>query len=234
MSNTPGALMLFAAGFGTRMGQLTQNSPKPLIEVAGRALLDYAMDIATQAGTARIVVNTHYKAEQIAAHLAGRDIALAHEAPDILDTGGGLRAALPLLGTSPVFAMNSDAVWRGPNPLTLLAEAWTDDMDALLLCLPPAQAIGHVGKGDFMLDGNGRAARGPDLIYSGAQIIRTDALGDMPMGPFSLNLVWDQMLAEGRLYGIPYPGMWCDVGHPGGITLAENMLAENMPERHDV
>lgn len=229
MRNSPTALMLFAAGFGTRMGSLTEDRPKPLIEVAGRALLDHALDIAADAGVPRIVVNAHYKADQIEAHLAGRDVAISREVPNILDTGGGLRAAMPRLGASPVFTMNSDAVWRGPNPLALLAEAWRDDMDALLLCLPPAQAIGHVGKGDFTLDSDGRGARGHGLIYSGAQIIRTEALADMPDGAFSLNVVWDRMLADGRLYGISYPGKWCDVGHPGGITLAEDML-----ERRDV
>lgn len=222
--------MLFAAGFGTRMGALTRDRPKPLIEVAGRALLDHALDLAQAAGIRHIVVNTHYKAEQIAAHLAGRDIAISHEADEILDTGGGLRAAMPLLGTSPVFTMNTDAVWRGPNPLTLLADTWDDrTMDGLLLCLPPAQAIGHAGKGDFVLDDQGRATRGPGLVYSGVQIIRTEALHDMPSGAFSLNMVWDRLLAEGRLHGTVYPGYpgaWCDVGHPGGITLAEDMLGE--------
>lgn len=229
MRNSPTALMLFAAGFGTRMGSLTEDRPKPLIEVAGRALLDHALDIAADAGVPRIVVNAHYKADQIEAHLAGRDVAISREVPNILDTGGGLRAAMPRLGTSPVFTMNSDAVWRGPNPLALLAEAWRDDMDALLLCLPPAQAIGHVGKGDFTLDADGRAAWGHGQIYSGAQIIRTDALADMPDGAFSLHVLWNRILADGRLYGISYPGKWCDVGHPGGITLAEDML-----ERRDV
>lgn len=229
MRNAPAALMLFAAGFGTRMGNLTKDRPKPLIEVAGRALLDHALDVAADADVTRIAVNAHYKAEQIAAHLAGRNILVSYEVPDILDTGGGLRAAMPLLKTSPVFTMNTDAIWRGPNPLTLLAQAWRDDMDALLLCLPPAQAIGHAGTGDFVLGADGRATRGQGLIYSGAQIIRTEVLNDMPGGAFSLNRVWDRMLADGRLYGISYAGKWCDVGHPGGIALAEDML-----ERRDV
>jgi len=226
--------MLFAAGFGTRMGALTRERPKPLIEVAGRPLLDHALDVADAAGVRRIAVNTHFKADQITAHLAGRPnadhIAISHEKDAILDTGGGLRAALPLLGGGPVFTLNTDAVWQGPNPLTLLAQGWDEaKMDALLLCLPPAQAIGHAGKGDFMLDADGRVARGPGLVYSGAQIIRTDILGDMPDGAFSLNAVWNTMIPRGRLFGTLYPGAWCDVGHPGGIALAEEML-----ERGDV
>ncbi|SEK74271.1 MurNAc alpha-1-phosphate uridylyltransferase [Roseovarius nanhaiticus] len=225
MRNAPDALMLFAAGFGTRMGALTRDRPKPLIEVGGRALLDHALDVASGAGIGRIAVNTHYKAEQIQAHLAGRDIALAHEPDEILDTGGGLRAALPLLGDGPVYTMNTDAVWRGPNPLSLLAGAWDDSrMDALLLCLPPDQAIGHTGQGDFLLDAEGRVSRGPGLVYSGAQIIRTESLADIPDRAFSLNVVWNRMMAEGRAFGTVYPGTWCDVGHPGGIALAEAML----------
>lgn len=221
----PQAAMLFAAGFGTRMGALTQDRPKPLIRVAGRALLHHALDLARGAGPARIVVNTHYMAEQIAAHLAGQDIALSHETPQILDTGGGLRAALPLLGHGPVWTLNTDAVWAGPNPLRLLAENWDPArMDALLLCLPPAQAIGHAGAGDFKLDEAGQLHRGPGLIYSGAQIIRTDLLADIAQPAFSLNLLWDRMLATGRLHGLRYPGRWCDVGHPAGIALAEEML----------
>ncbi len=225
MRTEPDAIMLFAAGFGTRMGALTADRPKPLIEVAGKALLDRALDIAVAADVARIVVNTHYKADQIAAHLTGRGVLVAYETPEILDTGGGLRAALPLLDASTIYTMNTDAVWRGPSPLHLLAKAWRPQvMDALLLCLPPAQAIGHVGRGDFVLADDGTLARGAGLIFSGVQIIKANALADTPDGAFSLNMVWDRLLATGRLHGCIYPGKWCDVGHPDGITLAEDML----------
>ncbi|MEB8388957.1 nucleotidyltransferase family protein [Rhodobacteraceae bacterium KMM 6894] len=221
--STPDAIMLFAAGFGTRMGTLTADRPKPLIKVAGRALLDHALDIAKD--VPRIVVNAHYKAEQIATHLDGRNVTLSVETPDVLDTGGGLRAALPLLNSSPVYTMNTDAVWAGPNPLPLLAKVWDPSrMDALLLCLPLAQAIGHAGQGDFTLSCDGHLSRGPGVIYSGVQILRTEALQGMPEGAFSLGLVWDKLAAQGRLFGITYPGTWCDVGHPNGITLAEDML----------
>lgn len=217
--------MLFAAGFGTRMGVLTADRPKPLIPVAGRPLLDHAIDLAQGAGIGRIVVNTHYRAEQIATHLAGRPVAISRESPDILDTGGGLRAALPLLQAQEILTLNTDAIWHGPNPLTRLREAWDPGaMDALLLCLPPAQAVGHAGKGDFVMAADGRLARGEGLIYSGAQIIKAEALDDMPEGAFSLNRVWDRLLDAGRLHGCTYPGKWCDVGHPGGIALAEEMI----------
>lgn len=225
MRDRPQAVMLFAAGFGTRMRPLTDDRPKPLIPVAGRALIDHALDIVDDYGAARIVANTHYMAEALAAHLSGRDVALSHEAPRILDTGGGLRHALPLLGPGPVLTMNTDAVWRGPNPLTLAARAWDGArMDALLLCLPATRAAGHDGPGDFALDADGRLIRGGDLVFTGVQVIRPDILSDIPAAAFSLNVVWDRLARAGRLFGAPYPGDWCDVGHPGGIALAERMI----------
>ena len=225
MRDQPLPVMLFAAGFGTRMGVLTADRPKPMIEVAGRPLIDHALSHAQAYGAARIVANVHYKPEPLIAHLAGTGVIVSHESPDILDTGGGLRAALPHLGSGPVFTMNSDAVWSGPNPLACLAEAWAPDrMDALLLCIPRENAIGHAGRGDFLLDADGRAKRGPGLVYSGLQIVKTDLLNDIPDTAFSLNLLWDRMLADGRLFGAVYPGRWCDVGRPDGVVLAETML----------
>lgn len=220
--------MLFAAGFGTRMGELTRTRPKPLIPVEGRALLDHALDMVAQVAPARVVVNTHYLGDQIATHLAGRDIALSHEVPDILETGGGLRHALPLLGDGPVFTMNTDAIWRGPNPLALALAAWdAARMDALLVTVPRENAIGHSGAGDFVADAAGRLSRGPGQVYSGVQIIKTDGLLAIPDRAFSLNLLWDKMLAHGRLYGLSYPGRWCDVGHPDGIGQAEDLLSSS-------
>ena len=221
----PDAVMLFAAGFGTRMGALTAERPKPLIEVAGRPLVDHALEIAEGIAPRRIVANLHYLPDALEAHLAPRGVALSRETPDILETGGGLRAALPLLGAGPVFTMNTDAVWEGPNPLALLREAWDPArMDALLLCLPRDRALGHAGRGDFVIGPDGRAERGPGLVYAGAQIIEPSGLHDIPMRAFSLNLLWDRMLAAGRLHAIAYPGRWCDVGRPEGIALAEAML----------
>ncbi|WP_136636076.1 nucleotidyltransferase family protein [Pseudooceanicola onchidii] len=215
-------LMLFAAGFGTRMGALTADRPKPLVEVAGRPLIDHALDLALPVA-GPIVVNTHYRAPQLKAHLAESPVHCLYEDP-ILETGGGLRNALPHLGTGPVFTLNSDAVWAGPNPLALLNAAWRDDMEALLLGIPPAQAIGHVGLGDFTP--GPPVARGPGLVYSGAQIIRTDGLAEIAEDAFSLNLLWDRMLVRGTLHILPYGGQWCDVGRPEGIALAEAMLAD--------
>ncbi len=222
---TPQALMLFAAGFGTRMGALTADRPKPMIPVAGRPLIDHALDHVTPLGLRRVVVNTHYKPAPLAAHLAARDVVLSHE-DEILETGGGLRHALPLLGPGPVFTMNADAVFRGPNPLELLRAAWQPDaMDALLLCVPAARAVGHAGQGDFLLGPDGRLTRGAGEIYTGAQIVNPEGLHQIAEPAFSLNLLWNRIADQGRLFGLSYPGAWCDVGHPEGIALAENMLA---------
>ncbi|MFN3644893.1 MAG: nucleotidyltransferase family protein [Gemmobacter sp.] len=218
--------MLFAAGFGTRMGALTAERPKPLIRVAGRALIDHALALADDAGIARIVANLHYKGAMIRDHLAGRDIAFSDESPEILETGGGLRAALPLLGPGPVFTLNTDAVWTGPNPLKTLAAGWRLGMGALLLLAPVAQTRGHAGKGDFALHPDGRITRGGDLVYLGAQIVDPAGLEARPERVFSLNRHWDALIAAGRAFGVVHTGRWCDVGRPEGIAEAEAMLRE--------
>ncbi len=224
----PDAILIFAAGFGTRMGALTATRPKPLIEVGGKALLDHALDLTQD--VPRVVVNTHYRAEQIARHLQGRNVLLSHETPEVLETGGGLKQALPLLKADPVMTLNSDAVWAGPNPLDILRAAWDGTrMEALLLCVPKTRAYGHGGPGDFLTDRDGRASRGPGDIYTGAQILRTGRLQDIDATVFSLREVWKEMIAARRLFTVTYPGAWCDVGRPEGIALAETLL-----ERSDV
>ncbi len=227
MRDRPQAVMLFAAGFGTRMGALTADRPKPLVQVAGKALIDHALALVGDAGISRKVANLHYRAEMLEAHLDGKDVLVSVETPDILETGGGLRQALPLLGDGPVFTLNTDAIWKGPNPLSLAMQAWDPArMDALLVCISPDMAVGHAGKGDFVLDEAGRLSRGPGWVYGGAQIIRTDVLNDIPDRAFSLNLLWDRMQGQGRLYGLRYPGRWCDVGRPEGIALAESLIGQ--------
>lgn len=221
----PTALMLFAAGFGTRMKPLTDHRPKPMIPVAGKPLIDHALEIARDANCALIVANLHYLPGPLIAHLHPQGVQTIIEEPDILETGGGVRNALPVLGHDPILTLNSDAIWLGPNPLTLLQKAWRpDEMDALLLCLPPEQTQGFQGGGDFVIDSNGRLSRGPGVIYGGAQILKTSLLSEVAETAFSLNVIWDKMLARGRLFGLIYPGLWCDVGHPDGITLAEEMI----------
>ena len=223
----PDAVMLFAAGFGTRMRPLTETRPKPLIEVSGRPLIEHALDQVREYDAAQIVCNLHYLPEILEAHLADTNILLSREEPDILDTGGGLKAAIPLLDRDTVFTMNTDAVWRGPNPLAYLADIWNpENMDALLLCVPKVNAIGHSGAGDFTIGPRNRATRGPSVIYTGLQIIKTDVVNEVPDTIFSLNRVWDQLIADKRLSVATYPGQWCDVGSPSGIKLAEEFLEQ--------
>lgn len=219
--------MLFAAGFGTRMKHLTQDRPKPLITVAGKPLIDHAVALGHDAGCDPIVANLHYKPQMLKAHLAATDVQTVTEAPDILETGGGLRNALPLLGDAPVFTSNTDAIWAGPNPLKLLEAAWQPEkMDALLMIVPLDQTEGRTGAGDFLIGTDGRLSRGDGGVYGGVQIIKTDDLADMTDAAFSLNALWDRMDSARRLFGIPYPGKWCDVGHPEGIGIAEKMLED--------
>lgn len=219
--------MMFAAGFGTRMKHLTKDQPKPMIPVAGKPLVDHALALARGAGCEPIVANVHYKPELLARHFRDQGVVTVLEQPNILETGGGLRNALPMLGPGPVYTMNTDSVWAGPNPLMQLAAAWMpDDMDALLMCIPLAHAVGHTGKGDFSLAEDGKLSRGSGMVYGGVQIIKTDRLEAVKEDAFSLNLLWDDMLKDGRIYGLSYAGKWCDVGHPAGIILAEAMLAD--------
>jgi len=228
---TPRAAMIFAAGMGSRMGELTRDRPKPLLRVGGRTLLDHALDLVRDAGVPRIVVNTHAHAAQIAAHLGRNapEVRVSHEA-ERLETGGGLKVALPLLAANPVITLNADTIWRGSNPLTALAAAWDcGRMEALLALIPRDAALGHTGPGDFDRDPDGRLVRrsGPAAatVYAGAQIIDTRLLDAFAPGPFSLNAVWDRALARGRLHGVVWSGSWIDVGRPEGLALAEAELA---------
>jgi len=217
-------LMIFAAGKGTRMAPLTDVTPKPLIRVGNRTLLDRALDQGREAGVGRIVLNTHHLGEQIRDHVAGRGILISDEAGLLLETGGGLRKALPLLGPGPVITMNPDVIWTGENPIRALVDAWDDSMDALLMLVPIARTHGRQGGGDFSLDPAKRLIRKGDLVYGGAQIIRPDRLAGIEGEVFSLNRLWDLLIADGRAYGLIHDGEWCDVGRPDCIPLAEALL----------
>lgn len=225
MSDNPSAVMLFAAGFGTRMKELTANQPKPLVKVAGKPLIDHALELTNITPPVRRVVNLHYRAEMLEKYLRDSDVVTVNEQPDILETGGGLRHALPQLGNGPVFTLNTDAVWKGPNPLEILRKAWQPKkMDALVILIDPTRAIGTTSEGDFSLSNEGHISRGPGFVYGGVQIMRTEGLHDIEDKVFSLNVLWDQMIEARRMFGVVYPGYWCDVGHPAGIKLAEDML----------
>lgn len=235
-SATPTHGMVLAAGLGLRMRPLTDTMPKPLIPVAGRCMLDRALDQLTAAGVRKRVVNTHYLAEQVAEHLQNREtdegteIAVSHEA-DLLDTGGGVVKALPMLGTAPFFVINGDILWRdGKEPaLRRLAAAWNGAaMDALLLVHPRDKATGYDGSGDFELSADGVLARrsgaSAPFVFTGVQILNPRLLADAPSGAFSLNELYDRAAANGRLHGIVHTGHWFHIGTPDGLRLAEERL----------
>ena len=237
MSRSPlasDAAMVMAAGLGKRMRPLTASQPKPLVRVAGKALIDYSLDHLADAGVARAVVNVHYLADALEAHLAKRTapaIAISEERDLLLETGGGMVKARPLL-PDPFFCLNSDNIWLdGPrNAFVELSNRWNpDEMDALLLLVSHARAHNYTGKGDFHLDPLGRISRRRSgriapLIYTGIQIVSHRLLRDAPEGPFGTMQLWQRAIAEGRLYGISHTGLWFEVGDPGAIAPTEAWL----------
>lgn len=222
---TPRSAMIFAAGFGTRMRPLTDNMAKPMVPLLGRPMIEYAIEHARDAGADTIVSNLHYKPDTLWTHLEARGVQTILETPKILDTGGGLRNARYLLPGKAVWTMNPDAIWSGPNPLTFAAAHWqADNMDALVVGIDPNNAIGVDSEGDFALGSDGKISRGAGVIYGGVQIIKLDTLDLIEDPVFSLNVVWDRLIEQGRCFGCTYPGQWCDVGYPGGIAPAEALL----------
>lgn len=222
-------VMIFAAGLGTRMRPLTNTTAKALIPVAGRALIDHALEQARAAVPEQIVVNAHHHGQQVAAHVAAMPkVTCVVEPEPVLETGGGLRNALPLLGSDPVMTLNSDAVWTGPAAARTLGDAWEPArMDGLLLLVPLDRSHGRQGGGDFSVAPDGTVSRNVNgMVYTGAGIVKTDRLLDITDKVFSLRDLWAPMAAAGRLHGVVHPGHWADVGHPAGIEQAENMLAQ--------
>ena len=218
----PTSILMFAAGLGTRMAPLTNTIPKPLVEVAGRPLIDHALQFR---GDLKVVVNIHAFADQMETHLRGRDVSLSDERGLLLETGGGLKRALPLLEGNCVITMNTDAVWTGGDPIQTLLDVWdADRMEGLLLMIPRENATGHLGTGDFDIKADGTITKGQDYVYSGVQIIRADRLTEIAEDRFSMWSLWTPMLAANTLYGAAFGGGWCDVGRPDSIPLAEDML----------
>lgn len=234
--SVPSTAMIMAAGLGTRMRPLTDHCPKPLIKVAGRPLIDHVLDEVREAGVRRVVVNVHYLPEAIEAHLAAHhgdlDVAISDERDLLLETGGGMVRAEPLIPSDPFLAINSDNYWTdGPeNSLRRLASAWRDgDMDCLLLLVPRERAGNHTGKGDFFMADDGRLARrgqadSAPLVYTGIQMVAKRLLRDAPEGPFSTNILWDRAIGEGRCFGLVHQGLWFDVGTPSAIGETERAL----------
>ena len=226
--------MVLAAGMGTRMRPLTTTQPKPMVSVAGKPLIDHTLDRLDEAGIARAVVNMHYLADQLEAHLKERhtpEIVLSDEREQLLETGGGLVKAQEHL-PDPFFCMNSDNIWiDGPqNCFADLSAVWNADrMDALLLVVPHAQAHNFGGLGDFSLDEEGRVSRrsgsqSAPFIFTGIQLVAKRLLRDAPDGPFSTNKLWSRAIEEGRLFGLPFTGQWFEVGTPEAIKPTEVAL----------
>jgi N-acetyl-alpha-D-muramate 1-phosphate uridylyltransferase len=238
IAEAPPVAMVLAAGLGKRMRPLTATRPKPLVEVAGKPLIDHALERLAAAGVRKAVVNVHYLADALEAHLAkqsaGLEIVVSDEREQLLETGGGLVKALPLIDADPFYCVNSDNLWvDGPvDSLRLLASSWDEGrMDALLLLVPLAQAHCHNGKGDFHMQADGALTRRrphgvAPFVFTGVQLISKRLLaGEVPDGPFSTNLLWDRALAAGRLFGAVHQGLWFDVGQPASIRRTEDILA---------
>ncbi|MEA1619370.1 nucleotidyltransferase family protein [Erythrobacter sp. T5W1-R] len=226
--------MVLAAGLGKRMRPLTASQPKPLVRVAGKALIDHALDRLADAGIAKAVVNVHYLADALDAHVSARavpKVTLSDERALLLETGGGMIKAQALL-PDPFFALNSDNIWLdGPrNAFADLSAAWNPAiMDALLLVVPHARAHNFDGPGDFHMDALGRLSRRKPgriapFIYSGIQLVSHRLLRDAPEGPFSTNILWNRAIAEDRLYGLAFTGQWFEVGTPAAIAPTEEAL----------
>lgn len=235
-ANVPEVAMVMAAGLGKRMRPLTATRPKPLVELAGKPLIDHVLDRLRAAGVGKIVVNVHYLPDALEAHLKAKagdfDVSISDERDLLLETGGGMIKAEPMIDSDPFLVVNSDNYWvDGPaDTLKLLASHWRDgEMDALLLLVPQARAGNHGGLGDFHLDGIGRLSRRgkskvAPFVYTGIQIVSKRLLRDAPEGPFSTNILWDRAIEEGRCFGIVHQGLWFDVGTPAAITATEHAL----------
>lgn len=232
MATHPSRAMVLAAGRGERMRPITSMMPKPLVKVAGQAMLDFVLDRLADAGVARAVVNVHYLGEQIVEHLAARtrpQIVISDERAELLDTGGGVVKALPELGREPFFHLNSDTLWIDsvkPN-LVRLAEAFDPaNMDILLLLAPVATSIGYAGRGDFSMSADGRLTKRGEqevapYVYAGAAILTPALFDGAPNGAFSLTRLFDKAREAGRLHGLRLEGIWMHVGTPDAIALAE-------------
>jgi len=225
--------MILAAGFGTRMRPITDHTPKPLVPLNGKPLIDHAIDRLIAAGVKRVVVNTHYKAEMIEAHLKKRSdvaIELSHETT-LLDTGGGVKKALPLLGES-FYVLNADVFWLNAKvpALARLRRAWDDTrLDALLLAQRTVSAVGYDGLGDFTVDSLGHLRRRGErevapFLFAGIEIMNRAIFYDSPEGAFSLNLLWSKAIEAGRIEALIHDGEWFHVGTPQGLAATEERL----------
>src|SRR5665809_2635 len=229
--------MVLAAGLGERMRPLTLQMPKPLVPLVGKTLLDHVLDRLASAGVKTAIVNVHYLPDQLEAHVQGREgqppeIVISDERGVLLNTGGGVVKALPLLGPGPFFINNADSVWsEGAAPaLTRMLRKWNPErMDSLLLLAPLTTSVGYGGKGDFTMAPDGRLTRRGEgevvpFAFAGVSLCDASLFENAPQGPFSLNLLWDRALAKGRLYGMRLDGRWMHVGTPEALAEAETLF----------
>ena len=232
----PKTAMVLAAGIGSRMRPLTDHRPKALVEVGGRALVDHVLDRLGEAGVVTAVVNVHHFADQMEAHLAGRThptVRIADERAGLLDSGGGIKQALPLLGAEPIWVANIDSLWidGATPPLEAMKAAWDPGrMDMLLLLVPHGQGIGFEGPRGFFMDAEGRVTHSADdanpapLTFVGFQIMKPALLADEPEGPFSILPVWWRLQDEGRIFGVVMDAFWMHVGDPAAREATEARL----------
>ena len=237
-NSTPKKAMVLAAGLGTRMRPITDKIPKPLVEVYGKTLLDHGLDALVRSGVEEAVINVHYHAEQIEEHVAKRKdikITISDERKKLLDSGGGIANALPLLGSEPFYLINADSFWiEGYEPnLIRMAEEWQQkDMDILLLLACMTNAVGFGSKGDFSMDADGRLERRGEkkiapFAYAGAAILNPSIFNNAPNSAFSLNKQFDAALEQERLFGVRLEGLWLHVGTPDAIREAEDAIARS-------
>lgn len=226
--------MILAAGLGQRMRPLTNTLPKPLIPVAGKSMLERTFEHLKTAKVSNIVVNAHYLAPLIVERVQTLypETAISHE-DILLETGGGIKKALPLLGPDPFFSLNGDSIWSGPESLTDMGKKWDKQkMDARLLLISREKANGYEGLGDFFMDSQGRLSRptkgeNAPYVYIGVQLLTAQLFQDAPHGPFSINLLWDEALAKGRLYGHIHRGDWFHISTPQDLEKYEPMILPN-------
>ncbi len=231
--------MVFAAGLGTRMRPITNTLPKPLVQVAGKPLLDHVLDRFERDGIPKAIVNLHYRGDQIAAHLKGRQcpaITLSDESTLLLDQGGGIRKALPLLGPKPFFISNTDAFWiEGPRSnLARMAQMWNpEEMDALLLVASTTASIGVDWPGDFTMDAESRLQRREErrvapFVHTGIGIVKPELFAQETREVFRLAPIFFEAAEKGRLHGLRLEGLWLHVGTPGAIDDAEEAIARSV------
>jgi MurNAc alpha-1-phosphate uridylyltransferase len=232
--------MIMAAGLGTRMRPLTDATPKPLVPVRGRALIDHVIDRLAAAGVTLVVVNTHYKAEMIKAHLAGRgdvEIRISDESDALLDSGGGILKALPHFEGEAFYHANADTVWAegASSALGKLSARWDEaEMDALMLLAPTVSTVCYDGRGDFMMDAEGHLGRVPEgrispFVWMSIEILHPRLFDGVKPGKFSINPLWDKAIAKNRLYGQRLDGVWMHIDRPDAIRDSEAFLADLAP-----